>query len=173
MPRRDDSYERVAVVTGSDSRIGEAIAVALAQHGFDVGVTYRSDKAGAEATAEKVWATGRRVEVPHLYLSRLPEAADVVDQQADALGGLSVLVNCGAFLCAQRAARRMVASGHGGRIINVTSVQERAPRAGIAIQRRTDDASTEAAPAGNPAPTPRRRPPRLPFSASSANATAA
>lgn len=39
-------YDRVAVVTGSDSGIAEAIAVALASAGFDVGVTYRSDKAG-------------------------------------------------------------------------------------------------------------------------------
>jgi NAD(P)-dependent dehydrogenase (short-subunit alcohol dehydrogenase family) len=36
----------------------------------------------------------------------------------------------GPFLCAQRAARRMVAAGRGGRIINVTSVHETAPRAG-------------------------------------------
>jgi NAD(P)-dependent dehydrogenase (short-subunit alcohol dehydrogenase family) len=162
MPRRDDSYEWVAVVTGSDSGIGEAIAVALAQHGFDVRVIYRSDKAGAEATAEKVRTAGRRVEVRHLDLSRLPEAADVVDQQADALGGSGVLINCvgtgtstsvleteyaqwravlavdldGPFLCAQRAARHMVASGRGGRIINITSVHEHAPRVGIAAGAR-------------------------------------
>jgi NAD(P)-dependent dehydrogenase (short-subunit alcohol dehydrogenase family) len=36
----------------------------------------------------------------------------------------------GPFLCAQRAARRMVADGHGGRIINVTSVHEHVPRVG-------------------------------------------
>jgi NAD(P)-dependent dehydrogenase (short-subunit alcohol dehydrogenase family) len=33
----------------------------------------------------------------------------------------------GAFLCAQRAARRMIAQGHGGRIVNVTSVHEHVP----------------------------------------------
>src|SRR3712207_7482326 len=36
----------------------------------------------------------------------------------------------GAFLCAQRAAEHMVAGGRGGRIINVTSVHEKGPRAG-------------------------------------------
>ncbi|MDP4502185.1 SDR family oxidoreductase [Nonomuraea turcica] len=36
----------------------------------------------------------------------------------------------GAFLCAQRAAKRMIASGRGGRIVNVTSVHEEYPRVG-------------------------------------------
>jgi NAD(P)-dependent dehydrogenase (short-subunit alcohol dehydrogenase family) len=38
----------------------------------------------------------------------------------------------GAFLCAQRAARRMVAAGRGGRIVNITSIHERYPRVGNA-----------------------------------------
>ncbi|GAB2625522.1 oxidoreductase [Paractinoplanes abujensis] len=156
MAQRYTDYDRVAVVTGSDSGIGEAIAVALAQAGFDVGVTYRSDKAGAESTAEKVRAAGRRADVRALDLTGLPGAAAVVDELADALGGLGVLVNCagtgisapvvdtgyeqwrevlavdldGPFLCAQRAARRMRAAGRGGRIINITSVHEHAPRVG-------------------------------------------
>ena len=156
MPQRYDDYDRVAVVTGSDSGIGEAIAVALAGAGFDVGVTFRSDEAGARATAGKVRAAGRRCEVRHLDLTGLPEAAAAVDDLAEALGGLGVLVNCagtgisqpvvetsydewrnvlavdldGPFLCAQRAARRMLAAGRGGRIINITSVHEHAPRVG-------------------------------------------
>ncbi len=156
MPRRYEDYDRVAVVTGSDSGIGEAIAVALAGAGFDVGVTWRSDSEGAAGVAEKVRAAGRRCEVRQLDLTRLPGSAAVVDELADALGGLGVLVNCagtgtstpvvetgyeqwrevlsvdldGPFLCAQRAARRMVAAGRGGRIINITSVHEHAPRVG-------------------------------------------
>jgi NAD(P)-dependent dehydrogenase (short-subunit alcohol dehydrogenase family) len=156
MPRRYDEYDRIAVVTGADSGIGEAIAVALSRAGFDVGVTYRSDKAGAETTAEKVRGAGRRSEVRHLDLTRLPEAAGVVDELAEALGGIGVLVNCagtgistpvletqyaswrevlsvdldGPFLCAQKAGRRMAAAGRGGRIINITSVHEHAPRIG-------------------------------------------
>jgi hypothetical protein len=154
--QRYTDYDRVAVVTGSDSGIGEAIAVALAGAGFDIGVTYRSDQAGAETTAEKVRAAGRRCEVRALDLTGLPRAAEVVDKLADSLGGLGVLVNCagtgtstpvvetdydewrevlsvdldGPFLCAQRAARRMLAAGRGGRIINITSVHEHAPRVG-------------------------------------------
>src|SRR3954454_24660643 len=94
MTQRYTDYDRVAVVTGSDSGIGEAIAVALAEAGFDVGVTYRSDKAGAESTAEEGRAAGRRPEVRALDVTDLPRAADVVDELAEALGGLGVLVNC-------------------------------------------------------------------------------
>jgi NAD(P)-dependent dehydrogenase (short-subunit alcohol dehydrogenase family) len=149
---------RVAIVTASDSGIGKATAVALAHAGCDVGITWHRDEAGAEGTAEEVAAAGRRAEVRRLDLTRLPEAGGVIDDLATALGGLDVLVNnagtgssspfleqdldgwrhvldvnlTGAFLCAQRAARRMVDAGRGGRIVNVTSVHEHVPLEGAA-----------------------------------------
>ncbi len=148
----------VAIVTGSDSGIGKASAVALAEAGFDVGVTWHSDEAGASGTADEVRAKGRRAEVRQLDLSDPPAAAGVIDELAEALGGVSVLVNNagtgasapfletayedwrhvlavdldGAFVCAQAAARRMVAAGTEGRIINVTSVHEHVPLDGNA-----------------------------------------
>ncbi|NYH40703.1 hypothetical protein HNR22_000430 [Micromonospora jinlongensis] len=158
MPQRYEDYPRVAVVTGADSGIGKACAVALAEAGFDIGITWYGDPDGAERTATEVRATGRRCEVAEVDLTRLPEAAAVVDELADRLGGIGVLVNnagTGAstpfvdtgweqwrevlavdldapFLCAQQAARRMLAAGTGGRIINITSVHEHAPRVGSA-----------------------------------------
>ncbi len=149
---------RTAIVTASDSGIGKATAVALAEQGCDVGITWYRDEAEGQATAEEVRFLGRRAEVRHLDLTRLPEAADVVDELAESLGGVDVLVNDagtghstplldldlatwrevlatdldGAFLCLQRAARRMVAAGRGGRIVNITSVHEHQPRVGAA-----------------------------------------
>src|SRR3954465_11539090 len=153
-----ETFPRTAIVTGSDSGIGRATAVALARAGCDVGVTWHSDEDGARDTAKEITELGRRAEVRQLDLTRLPAAADVIDELADALGGVDVLVNNsgtgtatplrdidydtwgtvlatdldGAFLCLQRAARRMIAAGRGGRIVNITSVHQHAPRVGAA-----------------------------------------
>ena len=148
----------VAIVTASDSGIGQETAKALAEAGYDVGVTYHEDEEGARETLEAVRGLGRRGELRRLDLTAGPGAADVIDELADALGGVDVLVNNagtgdptgdflelaydewrkvlatnldGAFLCSQRAAKRMVdAGGSGGRIVNITSVHEHVPRAG-------------------------------------------
>ncbi len=79
-----DSNGRVAIVTGSESGIGRAIAVALAGQGCDLGITWYRDRDMAEATAAEVRDLGRRAQVRHLDLTRLPEAADVVDELAEA-----------------------------------------------------------------------------------------
>jgi len=147
---------RTAIVTGSDSGIGRATAVALARAGLDVGITWHADSAGAEETAAEVRSLGRTAHVARLDVTDLPGCADVVDDLAGALGGLDVFVNNagtgeqvkfldldyerwrttlatdldGAFVCIQRAARRMVEAGTGGRIIAVTSVHEHQPRVG-------------------------------------------
>ncbi|MEU3522457.1 SDR family oxidoreductase [Streptomyces sp. NPDC038707] len=149
---------RAAIVTGADSGIGRATAVRLAEAGLDVGITWHTDDKGAEETAELVRAHGRRAAVTRLDLTRPPEAADTVDELCEELGRIDVLVNnagtgtmtpyldltladvrrvldvdlVGPFLLGQRAARRMIEQGDGGRIVNVTSVHEHQPRVGAA-----------------------------------------
>ncbi len=147
----------VTIVTASDSGIGRESARELAEDGFDVGITYHEDEAGARETLTAVEKAGRQGEIRRLDLTDLPEAADIIDDLADSLGGMDVLVNnagtCdptddflqlsyeewrhvldtnlnGAFLCSQRAAKRMADAGNGGRIINITSVHEHIPRIG-------------------------------------------
>src|ERR671914_1903813 len=149
---------RKAIVTASDSGIGKATAVRLARDGFDVAVTWHSDREGAEGTAREVGAEGGRAVMAQLDVTRFEEAADTVEALASELGGLDVFVNnagggphhdflefpldawqqvidlnlTGAFACAQRAARLMVDAGTGGRIVNVTSVHEHVPLRGAA-----------------------------------------
>jgi NAD(P)-dependent dehydrogenase (short-subunit alcohol dehydrogenase family) len=145
-----------AIVTGSDSGIGRATAVALAQAGYDVGITWRSDDGGAHHTARMVRDAGRRAEVAQLELADPAGAARVIDALAGALGGLDVLVDnagggnagplleasledveatiranvLGTFACTQAAARRMVETGTPGRIVVVTSIHEHLPLPG-------------------------------------------
>ncbi|MEW1740613.1 SDR family oxidoreductase [Nocardia beijingensis] len=158
LPEERAGTPRRAVVTGGDSGIGAAIAVALGAGGTDVGLTFHSDRRGAEDTAAQVRDQGRTAAVRRLDLADPLSAGSVIDELADELGGLDVLVNCagtgsaqkamdmdfdtwrhvlsvdldGAFLCSQRAAAHMIAAGSGGRIINITSVHEHVPRVGAA-----------------------------------------
>ncbi|MGW5142632.1 SDR family oxidoreductase [Nocardia beijingensis] len=158
LPEERAGTPRRAVVTGGDSGIGAAIAVTLAAGGTDVGLTFHSDRRGAEDTAAQVREQGRTAAVRRLDLADPLSAGSVIDELADELGGLDVLVNCagtgsaqkamdmdfdtwrhvlsvdldGAFLCSQRAAAHMIAAGSGGRVINITSVHEHVPRVGAA-----------------------------------------
>jgi NAD(P)-dependent dehydrogenase (short-subunit alcohol dehydrogenase family) len=147
-----------AIVTGGNSGIGRAAAVALARCGCDIGIAWHEDEPRAQETIAECEDEGVRAVARRFDLEELPAAASAIDELADELGGLSVLVNCAAtthrdaflelgletfrrvievdltaqFLCAQAAARRMIALGRGGRIINITSVHEHVPLQGSA-----------------------------------------
>jgi NAD(P)-dependent dehydrogenase (short-subunit alcohol dehydrogenase family) len=83
---------RKAIVTASDSGIGKATAVRLARDGFDVGVTWHTDREGAEGTAREVEEQGQRAIVTRLDVTDFARAGDTVEELANELGGLDVFV---------------------------------------------------------------------------------
>jgi len=144
----------IAIVTGGNSGIGRATAVALAERGFDVGITWHEHEDRAQEALEEIRGHGVRSEARRMDLDGgFPGDAKAVEELMDALGGVDAFVNNagaglmspfleldletwqrtlnlvlnGAFLCTQAAARRMVEQGRGGRIVNVTSVHEHVP----------------------------------------------
>jgi NAD(P)-dependent dehydrogenase (short-subunit alcohol dehydrogenase family) len=147
---------RSAIVTGASSGIGAASALLLAERGFDVGLTYRRNEAGARHTAQAIQALGRRAVVAQLDLAAPERAEQAIGALAEDLGRLDVLVNnagvnrraealeetvegwnetlavdlVAPWACAKAAAKSMIAAGSGGRIINVSSILAFTPLAG-------------------------------------------
>ncbi len=144
----------VVLVTGGSRGIGAATALLAAKRGYDVAFSYQSNAKAAEAVAEQIRATGRKVVAVKADVS---VEADVlrlfktVDQQ---MGRLDALVNnagmlekqtrldqmdvgrwnrvlganvIGTFLCAKEAVLRMSTQhgGKGGNIVNISSAASR------------------------------------------------
>jgi len=90
---RDLLTGRRALITGGDSGIGRAVAVAFAKEGADVAIAYLEEAQDARHTAELVRREGRSC---HLYPGDLAEpehCRTVVAEAAAALGGLDIVVN--------------------------------------------------------------------------------
>ena len=139
-----DLTGRVAMVTGANTGIGQAIAIALATAGASVAAVGRTP---AEQTAAQIRAMGRKAELIAADLSSAAPAGRVVAETVDRLGGLDILVNNAgiirradavdfseadwdavidtnlksAFFLCQSAARTMLPQGR-GKIINVASM---------------------------------------------------
>jgi NAD(P)-dependent dehydrogenase (short-subunit alcohol dehydrogenase family) len=148
----------VAIVTGGNSGIGRACAVALARAGFDVGLTWHEDEENLGEVVSELEGHGVRVAHRRADFEHVPGADAVIDELAEELGGVDAFVAnaaaghstpyletdaetfqrvlaltlLGPFLCGRRAARRMVDGGRGGRIVHVTSVHEHVPLEGSA-----------------------------------------
>ncbi|MEM9794872.1 MAG: SDR family oxidoreductase [Pseudomonadota bacterium] len=83
-----------AVVTGAGSRLGAAMAEALAQSGYDVVLHFASNGDGAAQTAARIAEHGQRAVPMQADLLSLSDCDAVIPRAADALGGpISVLVN--------------------------------------------------------------------------------
>jgi glucose 1-dehydrogenase len=141
---------KVAIVTGSGSGIGQAIAERLAQEGADLVVDYRDHIDQAQVTVDKITAAGGKAVLVHADVSNLADCSNLVEQAWQQLGSCDVLVNNagveihgdfldvtekdydtvldvnlkGAFFLTQAFVRRLKAAAKPGRVINISSVHE-------------------------------------------------
>jgi NAD(P)-dependent dehydrogenase (short-subunit alcohol dehydrogenase family) len=100
----EDSYRgsdrlkgKRTLITGGDSGIGRAVALAFAREGADVAISYLSEDDDAQETAALVEKAGRRAVLIPGDLSTRQHCRTVIDQTVRELGGLDVLVNNAAF----------------------------------------------------------------------------
>ena len=83
-----------ALVTGAGARLGKAMAEALGADGWSIAVHYRGSKAGADATAETIRASGGVAELVQADLADEEQTATLERAAQEALGGpLTLLVN--------------------------------------------------------------------------------
>lgn len=145
--------QKVAVITGSDSGIGRAIAIEFAREGASVVINYAHAQDKAEEVHQTITSNGGKAIVIQADVSQYQQASHLIQQAIEQFGRLDILVNNagmeihspfldvteqqydrvlsidlkGPFFCAQLAAREMVKRKITGRIINISSVHEDLP----------------------------------------------
>jgi NAD(P)-dependent dehydrogenase (short-subunit alcohol dehydrogenase family) len=87
----------VAIVTGAAKRLGEAIALSLADAGCDVCVHYGRSRAAAEETANEIRARGVRAVTVRADLFEPQQAAETVFTAAEELGPVGIVINSAAI----------------------------------------------------------------------------
>lgn len=98
----DKLKDLVAVITGGDSGIGRAVALAFAREGADVLIAYlEGEDEDASQTAELVRAEGRRVVAVPTDLREEAACQAVIDRAIDEFGRIDILVNNAAYQMAQ------------------------------------------------------------------------
>jgi NAD(P)-dependent dehydrogenase (short-subunit alcohol dehydrogenase family) len=100
----EDSYRgsgrlagKKAVITGGDSGIGRAVAIAFAREGADVLIAYLNEHDDARDTAALVEQAGRKAVLVPGDLADRAQCQAVIDRAVDQLGGIDILVNNAAF----------------------------------------------------------------------------
>lgn len=88
---------KAAIITGADSGIGRAVAIAFAREGADVLIAYLNEDADAQETAKWVEAAGRRAVLVAGDIADRAHCRAIVDRAIEAFGKLDVIVNNAAY----------------------------------------------------------------------------
>ena len=88
---------KAALITGGDSGIGRAVAIAFAREGADVLISYLSEDEDAQDTARYVEEAGRKAVLVAGDISRPQHCRDLVAKAVEELGHLDIVVNNAAF----------------------------------------------------------------------------
>jgi glucose 1-dehydrogenase len=141
---------KVAIVTGSSSGIGQAIAIRLGSEGASVVVDFLSHPDAANETKSKIEAGGGKAITVQADVSKLADVQNLVEQAYTQLGACDILVNNagvekhapfweatekdydlvldtnlkGAFFLTQRFVQKLMETKKPGRVVNISSVHE-------------------------------------------------
>ena len=148
-----DFSNRVVLVTGAGSGLGQGIATRFAEAGARVIVHFRGSEASARSVVRQISDAGGQAIALQADLTEAAAVATLIEQSVAAFGSLDVLINNAgsyplhpllemtatqwdevinanlrtAFLCTQAAARQMVQQKTGGAIVNITSIEAENP----------------------------------------------
>ena len=149
-------HGKVAIVTGGNTGIGRAVVLALAAQGANIVIDYITNEAAEHEVEQQVRDLGDQVIGVRADVSKVADLTTLVETAVSTFGQVDIMVNNAgietrtsvldtteeqygkvldinlksAFFGTQLAAKQMIAQGHGGRIINMTSVHEDWPMPG-------------------------------------------
>jgi glucose 1-dehydrogenase len=144
---------KVAIVTGAATGIGQAIAIRFAREGASVVVDYIGDANTPKQTVDQITSSGGKCIAFAADVSKPDQVEQLIKAAVDSFGKLDIVVNnagiekkfdfvdfpvgalqaivavnlIGPFLVAQAGARQMIKQGGGGRVINISSIHEDLP----------------------------------------------